>query len=148
MKTATPQEQFGPLLGELQRAWRTRLDQRLRPLGLSQAKWHALLRLHREGEGISQIRLAELMELEGPTIARLLDRLAREGYIQRRSVPGDRRSKAVHLTAKARRTLTRIEQTVQDVRREILGEVNTAELARCCQTLGRIKARLDQLALV
>ena len=83
-------ETFAMLLGEVSRDWRRRLDERLKPLGLSQAKWRALLHLS-FGDGISQRELSERIGIEGPTLVGLLDRLAKDGYIERRESRDDRR---------------------------------------------------------
>ena len=75
---------IGALLGETGRAWRYRLDQRLKPLGLSQAKWITLLKLAGAEDGMTQKELAERLGIESPTLARLLDRMAADGWIERR----------------------------------------------------------------
>ena len=66
-------ETVGQLLGETARVWRQKLDQRLRPLGLSQAKWRTIALLARGH--LTQRDLAERLSIEEPTLARLLTRL-------------------------------------------------------------------------
>ena len=66
-------ETVGQLLHETARVWRHKLDQRLRPLGLSQAKWRTIAHLAR-GQ-MTQRDLAERLSIEEPTLARLLTRL-------------------------------------------------------------------------
>ena len=94
-------ETFGLLLGETARAWRTRLDQRLRPLGLSQAKWLVLLHLNLAKADLTQRELSARLGIEGPSLVRLLDRMEADGWVERRVSPSDRRAKTVHPTAKA-----------------------------------------------
>ena len=43
--TMSDWETIGPLLHGTARAWRQKLDERLKPMGLSQAKWRTLLHL-------------------------------------------------------------------------------------------------------
>ncbi len=62
-------ETVGQLLHETARVWRHKLDQRLRPLGLSQAKWRTIAHLAR-GQ-MTQRDLAERLSIEEPTLARL-----------------------------------------------------------------------------
>src|SRR6266487_717601 len=47
-------EQIGLLLNDTWRAWRAKLDSRLKPLGLSQGKWRTLVHLSKGGDHFSQ----------------------------------------------------------------------------------------------
>src|ERR1700686_1642833 len=88
--------EFGLLLFGTARAWRTKLDQRLRPLGLSQGKWRTLIHLSQGGDNLTQKEIAERMGIEEPTLAGLLNRLQHDGWIERRESPNDRRGKIAH----------------------------------------------------
>ena len=134
-------ETFAMLLGEVSRLWRRSLDERLKPLGLSQAKWRALLHLS-FGDGISQRELSERIGIEGPTLVGLLDRLAKDGYIQRRESADDRRCKTVHLSAKAHATLSEIKRVNNQLRRELLGDVPPKQLHTAIDTLQHVKDRI------
>ena len=72
-------EIFGPLLHGVARAWRLKLDQRLRPLGLSQAKWRTLLNLYHAETPLTQAEIASRLGIEEPTLVSLLHRLERAG---------------------------------------------------------------------
>ena len=52
------EEAFGPLLGGTARAWRIKLDKRLKPMGLSQAKWRTLLHLSIADHPLTQAEMA------------------------------------------------------------------------------------------
>lgn len=139
-----PQE-FGMLLAETARIWRSRLDQRLRPLGLSQAKWMVLLYLSRSENCMTQTMLAERIGIMGPTLTGLLNRLAADGWIERRDTALDRRSKTVHLLPKADAALQQIEATAAQLRDELLKGIPEDELAHCASVIQRIKQRGEQL---
>jgi len=141
-----PDSEFGPLLAETARVWRHRLDERLKPLGLSQAKWVALFRLARMAEAPTQAALAAEIGIEGPTVARLLTRLEASGYVERRAAPGDRRLKFVHLTAKARAEAARIDRVAADLRAELLAGLDPEEFAAAWRTLVELRRRLGPLA--
>lgn len=140
----TDVEHFGQLLGETARAWRFALDRRLQPLGLSGARWLVLLHLARSGEALAQKQLAGRVGIGGPGLVGLLDRMARDGWIERRERGDDRRSKAVHLTPKARRVIPRIEAAATQLRRELLRDLPEVELRRCIDVLGRIKDEAER----
>ena len=138
-------EQFGILLGEVCRGWKARLNDRLRPLGLSQSKWLALLHLSRCKGGVIQKDLASLIGIEGPTLVRLLDRLEADGWVKRKISKQDRRSKIVHLTKKAQPALIKIHMIATHLRQEILSSIREAELETSLQALEKIKKKVDLL---
>ena len=140
----TPVENFGVQLVETSRVWRNKLDQRLKPLGLSQAKWIVLLHLAK-GDDITQKELAQRVGIEGPTLVGLLDRLSSDGLIERRESPTDRRSKTVHLTAKAHDITQQITAVVRELRNDLFKGFDMAELERCMTTMELVKQRLDNL---
>jgi len=138
-------EQLGPLLGETARLWRARLDERLRPLGLSQARWLVLLQLHRRGDGAVQKALAQWVGIEGPTLVRLLDRMSADGWIERRESPQDRRAKTVHLTGKAREVIGRIDRVAAQLRHDLLVDLDPRQIETCMGVLRQIRQKAEQL---
>src|SRR5262247_2906194 len=96
------EETFGPLLHGTARAWRLKLDERLKPMGMSQAKWRTLLHLSISPPGtLTQTEIAERLGIEEPSLATLLHRLENAGWIARKSSPHDRRCKMVLLGRRA-----------------------------------------------
>jgi DNA-binding MarR family transcriptional regulator len=73
----------------------------LRTLGLSIPQFDLLSTLT-EREGLSQQELAERLYVTKGNVSGLLDRMVEAGLVERRSIPGDRRSNALHLTPKGR----------------------------------------------
>ena len=51
-------EGFAPILHGAARAWRLKLDERLKPMGLSQAKWRTLLNLSMAETPLTQAEIA------------------------------------------------------------------------------------------
>jgi len=139
-------EYFGQLLGETARLWRSALDRRLAPLGLSRAQWQVLLHVVRSDEGLSQKELARRVGVEAPTLVGLLDRMARSGWIERTPCGHDRRSKIVHLTEHARGLIDRIEAIAAEVRGELLRDHDRDELECCMRVLGHIRLELEDRA--
>lgn len=70
--------------------------------GTSPARFGLMMQLHMNKEhSLSPSDLAERTGVTRATVTGLLDGLTRDGYIQRKPDPNDRRSQTVHLTAKA-----------------------------------------------
>src|SRR5882762_6992962 len=122
MKTFDP-EIFGPLLGGTARAWRMKLDQRLKPMGLSQAKWRTLLHLSRAREPLTQSQIAERTGIEEPTLVSLLDRLEKEGWVVRKNSARDRGCKTVHLQPQSQRVISRINATPLKLPHELIKDI-------------------------
>ena len=89
-------------LVETSRLMRTYVDQRAREHGTTRAQWGVLSRLRRQ-EGLNQAALAEQMDLQPISLARLLDRLQSQDLIERRENPADRRAYLLYLTTAGRR---------------------------------------------
>ncbi|MBW6398871.1 MarR family transcriptional regulator [Roseomonas sp. HJA6] len=137
--------QLGVAIGQIARRWRARLDQRIAPFGLTEARWLVLLNLARRGDGITQTALAARLRIEGPTLVRTLDWLERQGFVERRTAPQDRRAKTIHLTDQARPVVMRIEGEAAAVRADILAGIPEEELAVCLAVLQRVAAGLARL---
>ncbi|HEY5036356.1 MAG TPA: MarR family transcriptional regulator [Chthoniobacterales bacterium] len=132
-------DKIGQLIHQTSRAWRQQLDQRLRPLGLSQAKWRTIAHLARGH--LTQCELAERLEIEEPTLARSLASMESNGWIKRESARHDRRCKTVHLEEKSSALLRRIKQTAGALRRDLVAEVSPRDLQTCMRVLSEIKGR-------
>ena len=137
-----PDERLGALLHEVARRWRGALDARLKPLGLSQAKWRTLFYLQIHDAPMNQKTLANLLGVEGPTLVGLLDRLGREGWLTRREDQADRRCKDVVLLPKARETARHIQDIAFDLEKELLKGVSREDLAACMRVMKLLRERM------
>lgn len=142
---SSTQEQLGMTIGETARCWRTKLNERLRPLGLSQARWMVLLHLSKRGDGVVQKALAEWLGIEGPTLVRILDRMTEDGWIERRESATDRRAKTVHLTKQSRAIIKQINKVAAQLRGELLADVNPADIEACMRVLQQIKQTAERI---
>jgi MarR family transcriptional regulator for hemolysin len=131
-------ETLGPLLHGTARAWRLKLDERLKPMGLSQAKWRTLLHLSLAGDALTQAEIAERLGIEQPSLVTLLHRLENEGWIKRRSSLHDRRCKMVFLGQRAQRVISQINAAAEKLRHELLENVSTSDLRTCVRVLTQI----------
>ena len=131
-------ETLGPLLHGTARAWRLKLDERLKPMGLSQAKWRTLLHLSLAGDALTQAEIAERLGIEQPSLVTLLHRLENEGWIIRRSSLHDRRCKMVFLGRRAQRVISQINAAAEKLRHELLENVSASDLRSCVRVLTQI----------
>ena len=74
-----------------------RATEMLQPLGLTPGHVKLMMKLE-EGEGRAMGSLAQSFHCDASTMTWLVDRLEERGLVERRSLPSDRRVKAVALT--------------------------------------------------
>lgn len=139
----TTKELFGIAIGDCARIWRNKVNERLRPLGLSQATWLTLWNLSWFPEGLGQAELAERLGIEGATLVRLLDRLEKDGLVQRVASVGDRRRKVVVLTESARPLLTQVKKIIADLRMDVMQAIPDEQLEAGLQLLRLVQERLS-----
>jgi MarR family transcriptional regulator for hemolysin len=144
MSAGETAENLGHLLHGTARAWRQKLDKRLKPMGLSQAKWRTLMHLSIAQEALTQAEIAARLGVEEPTVVTLLHRLERESWITRRNSPHDRRCKMVLLGRRAERVITQINATAQKLRHELLAGIAESDLQTCMRVLTRIRERAEK----
>jgi DNA-binding MarR family transcriptional regulator len=117
-------------------------DKRARQHGMSRAQWIILIWLRRQ-PGLSQKELAELVEVEPITVARLVDRLQARGMVERRPDPKDRRIWRLHLCPAGEDMLQTIETYRTELRQRICDGVDLATQHRITESLLTMKANLS-----
>lgn len=91
----------GYLTNHMARLFAQSLREQIAPLGLAPAQFMALLELW-NGDGLTQKELVERLDVEQATMANTITRMERDGLVERRPHPGDRRARIIHATDKAR----------------------------------------------
>jgi DNA-binding MarR family transcriptional regulator len=95
--------------------------------------------------GVSQTELAEMLEVEKPTLGRLIDRLEAKGWVRRESDERDRRVWRVFLTADAEPAMRSMREVAAGLRRDALAGLSASEREQFVDTLTAIKANLSRL---
>jgi DNA-binding MarR family transcriptional regulator len=132
-------------LVESSRLLRNYIDHRAKARGTTRAQWIVLFRL-REQEGLSQVDLADALELQPISLVRLLDRLVEHGLVERRSDPRDRRANRLFLTASGRQLADDLDSLRNAIATDVLQEVPAAALETSLKTLQGVKDRIKTLA--
>jgi len=136
-----PDRKLGFLINDLARLLRRNFDRRLQSLGLTQAQWRAVAHLSRN-EGLTQISLAEILEVQAITLTRLIDRMESAGWVERRKHPSDRRAVQLYLTAKCQPILAQMQDRASETMADALTGIGTASEQQVVETLQRIKNNL------
>lgn len=96
-----PEEALGYLVNRAGRLMAQALARRLTPHGVSVGQWSVLLFLY-QSDDRTQAELSRLVAIEPPTMVRTVDRMVRDGLVERRPHPKDARAVRIVLTEKAR----------------------------------------------
>lgn len=135
------QDNLGFLLADVSRLMRQTFQQRLRGSSLTLAQARALVYVSRH-EGVRQVELAELLEVQPITLARLIDQLADNGLVERRPDPDDRRAYQVFLKPEAASHLTAIKQVAAVIRTDALRGLNEQQIAVLLSALSTMRDNL------
>ncbi|MDF1631821.1 MarR family transcriptional regulator [Mycoplana sp. MJR14] len=128
------------VLEELSRAgrkMRALFDARVRARGVTLSRARTLLILRRTPR-LNQRELAEELDIETPTLVRLLDGMEKQGFIERRHVEGDRRAKQIVLTPEGEKAADEMVALAQDLRRDLLAEISDKDIATAVRVLQQI----------
>jgi MarR family transcriptional regulator for hemolysin len=136
-------ESFGFALHDVARLLRWTFDRQSQSLGLTRAQWSVLAHLYR-AEGVQQKTLAQLMDVAPITLARQLDRLETDSWIERRDDPQDRRAKLIYLTVKSKPMIKQLSKLGKRVREQALAGISTIDREVFMTTLLSIRENLSK----
>ena len=141
------------------RRWRNLMNEELRAVDQSQARWGTLYWIAVFGDTVNQTELADRIGVEQPTLGRVLRDLEAEGLIERALGSADRRAKVIRLTAAAKpvmKQINRIQEAVRarllrdidriqnSVRAKLLKGIDAEDLSTCMAVFARILANMDE----
>lgn len=132
-------------LVESSRLLRNYIDHRAKSRGTTRAQWIVLFRL-RQQEGLSQVDLAEVLELQPISLVRLLDRLVEHGLLERQHDPRDRRANRLFLTATGRQLVDDLDSLRDSIASDVLQDIPTKAIETSLEMLREIKERVKGIA--
>ncbi|HEY1383039.1 MAG TPA: MarR family transcriptional regulator [Dongiaceae bacterium] len=138
----TGKDTIGFLLHDTARLMRRDFERRARALGLTRAQWQTLFHLHRN-EGCNQVTLADLLEVEPITLARVIDRLEASGLVERRADPGDRRARLLFLGGRAHPLLDELKTLGAQTREIAMAGLSEDERNQLWTLVSRMRANLS-----
>src|SRR5215467_13803556 len=132
-------------LVESSRLLRNHIDHRAKERGTTRAQWIVLFRL-RQNEGLSQVDLADVLELQPISLVRLLDRLVEHGLLERRHDPRDRRANRLFLTARGRQLVDDLDSLGEVIATDVLRDLPDEAIQVSLTALRDIKERIKSLS--
>jgi DNA-binding MarR family transcriptional regulator len=96
-------------------------------------------------DGVTQSELAQVLEIDKPSLGRLLDRMETNGWVTREEDAKDRRAKRVLLTQEVGPAMKTMRAAAAETRKEALFEISEREQEQFVDTLLKLKANLASL---
>lgn len=109
---------------------------------LSLARFDLLMQLARE-DGQTLAQLSRRMLVTAGNLTGLVDRAERDGIVERRPDPNDRRLTRVSLTARGQKLASKAVTRHAELAEEILGPLQAKEREELRRLLGRLREALD-----
>jgi MarR family transcriptional regulator for hemolysin len=91
----------------------------------------------------NQRELADALEIEHPSVVRLLDGLEKQQLIYRAAVEGDRRAKRIELTEEAQAQVKQLQEITQAIRAELLQKIDQKSLETALTVLQEISQTVE-----
>lgn len=131
------QDALGYQIGLLGRLFDRALEDELAPFHVLPGQYPALVMLYQK-DGLTQADLCKLINVEQPTMANTLNRMERDGLIQRVADPEDKRRSRIHLTERAKEFKDALMEKARAVPQLALANLGSADQDRVFSLLGQM----------
>jgi DNA-binding MarR family transcriptional regulator len=117
---------LGYLLGQANHALYKDFDARVRAAGLTSIEWRVLATLH-DGEPLTVSQLAQDVLSKQPTVTKLVQRMASQGWVVLQACPSDQRRTLVAATAAGRRLVKPLVEEAKQHEARVLRSLGATE---------------------
>jgi MarR family transcriptional regulator for hemolysin len=117
-------------------------EKKLKGKGISPAQFIALGQLISIGP-MTQSQLAVILAFTPATAVRLVDRMERDGWVTRKTYPGDGRAKRVVPTKKAIRIWEKLSHLGREILNEAYQGIRPSEIETVKRVLDRVRKNLE-----
>ncbi|HMR36671.1 MarR family transcriptional regulator [uncultured Paracoccus sp.] len=111
--------------------------------GLTLARAQALILLREKG-AMTQADLAMELEVERPTVARLVDAMVAAGHVTRETSESDRRYRNIALTDAANGDIRALEQLTAALREDVLADISASDLSVVNRVFTQMLRNIEQ----
>lgn len=130
---------LGYLLGQANHALYKDFEAQVRARGLSSIEWRVLATLH-DGDPLTVSQLAQEVLSKQPTVTKLVQRMAEQGWVALHTDPTDQRRTLVAATAAGRRLVKPLVEEARVHEQRLLRALGATEKKALRQLLGKLMA--------
>jgi DNA-binding MarR family transcriptional regulator len=135
------EESLGFIIQDITRLLRKKFDSKASELGLTRAQWLVLLHL-KHHNGIRQTDLTNLLDVQPISMTRMIDRLVKNNWVERRNDPADRRVKLIYLTNRVKPLLGVLRSLGNEVLEEAIDGINRKDYEILVDSLLKIRSNI------
>lgn len=128
---------LGYLLGQANHALYKEFDAQVRARGLSSIEWRVLATLH-DGDPLTVSQLAQEVLSKQPTVTKLVQRMADQGWVALHADAADQRRTLVKVTPAGRRLVKPLVEAAREHESRILRSLGATEKAALRKLLEKI----------
>ena len=122
-------------------------NRRVKDVGLTRSQWQVLYLLYQQ-DGQNQTELAETLTMAKPPLGKVVDHLQKDGWVERRDDPTDRRAKRVFLTQKVAPLIGPLENIANEIADITLNGFSDIDRAAFIRSLNIVHRYLAEEAQV
>lgn len=130
------------LISRIARELSKRVDKDLRAVGITASQLPVLVAL-KGGRKLTQKELTEVSGVEQSSMAQLLARMERDGFIRREPSQNDRRSSVISLTDLALERLEPGREILRNIDDDVCAFFSDADRKTLTELLGRLRCKLE-----
>lgn len=143
------------LLGDLVACWISRVSRVLQKVGDSQLRPHGfaisyvpVLRALENGAALPLTELARIAGVEQPTMTETLARMERDGIVERKPNPSDKRSTLIVVSRRARAKYPKVSASLRAAEDELMSVLSLSEKRQIVELLIRIATHAETVEAV
>lgn len=133
--------EFGLLLANIKNKMRNKMNESLKPYGLT-AEQRIILLILSERKSLTQVELCNLTSMVASNLSTTLKRIENKNYIKKIPHPTDPRAYLVELTEQSMEIIHIIKDLGNQIRNEMLNNIDIEELKLTCRILNLINSNL------
>lgn len=134
-------KEFGLLLANIKNKMRNKMNESLKSYGLT-AEQRAILLILSEKKSLTQVELCNLTSMVASNLSTTLKRIENKNYIKKIPHPTDPRAYLVELTEQSIEIINIIRDLGNQIRNEMLNNIDLEELKTTCKVLNLININL------
>jgi len=120
-----------------------RLGRFFREYGLTPSQYNVLRILRGEGKPLPSLEIGSRMIQLVPAMTGLIDRLEKQGLVNRRRCEEDRRVVYVEITPAAKKLLKRMDDPLLEMHKQLTGSLTLTELKELTRLMEKIRADIE-----
>lgn len=120
-----------------------RLGRFFREYGLTSSQYNVLRIVRGEGKPMPSLEIAERMIQVVPAMTGLIDRLEKQGFVERRRCEDDRRVVYIEITQKAKKLLEQMDEPLVALHEELMRHMTRAELRELSRLLEKSRLKMQ-----